>query len=425
MKWYSLILFFILVVLCSYGQVVPYSGKQSKADIYDRGYSFKNIFFIGSSYSLFQSNDVNNDKINNELLNEFYYYPYKYFTAPKGVKQITYHDYNRLFFSDSSENNLRKQTEHNFIFDQKKRLLEKEILCVSDLMGDKICEEYIYNYEENNENLILSKFLKDKDSLKLLNKYFFSRADKQLREVYVMTKYGHLNDNYIFSYNENNELHAIIDKKYNSNIDIQFDSDPYTFYNLHDFDLHKKLYDKHDLNFYKILTKYNVPWNEVILDSIQTDQLYSRFEIILPSDVNIIDSKELVLVNTKNIFFSDFLFSSIHYMGQSNQIIYTKKNSFYLYDANAELYWAWIYQGYTSGVSNLGNYVKDDDIVNILSKAPNRNTYLLEQQIIKNTENDSVATSSTLYNILIKDKKSLKEVYLVHDKKKYPLITIN
>lgn len=102
------------------------------------------------------------------IFNAFIFRKFSSFTAPKGVKKITYYLGNNLI--DST-----KATTHVFYFNKKTNLLDRELQYKKDSLGIQQKKEYSYKYEETEQKTIVKKLFKEQDSLRLISQYTYSK----------------------------------------------------------------------------------------------------------------------------------------------------------------------------------------------------------------------------------------------------------
>ena len=392
-------------------------------------------------------------------LQRFYYRKYSSFTVPKGVRKITYYLGNSWI--DSTQTST-----HVFYFNKKTQLLEKEIQYDKNDFNlqsyDQVKKrEYKYQYEETEEEITVTKFENTKNGLLFLSQYVYSKdKSRLLRNKFTTLDYQldllrqhidttALNKNVEFKYDEYNKLREIV---YQGAIDYEsefnFKKNDFTWDSSKNED-YTHGWSKKD-NWLSFMNKSEEEGQSVLFPKDVDLKFINGFsfsyedkgnkEILNPAEQSLIARMQ----HSSNIYNS--------FIQEKDKYQNTKSSQYYLdhkillFDESTHLSNAYMVSNYHLSFSNEPMWNIRDNIPMeyvFLTKRELKNQYSL-LYIQKNGplmrplmhvwfwDNKYFSTFKSWsdlkneeYIVELKSKKGLNEVYLIHNNKRIPLVTIN
>ena len=462
-------LFVIVIGQNAFGQIPPYQHSTSKMlrESLEPGYYLtfgkewiqyylrEDIPF----YTMFNYTNIEDYNFETNF-QRFYFRKFSSFTAPKGVKKITYYLGNNLI--DST-----KATTHVFYFNKKTNLLERELEYEKDSLGLNHKKEYSYKYEETDQKTIVKKLIKVQDSLILINKYIYSKdKTKLLKNEFLAWDYQFelltRSRSQLKSINEvgripiTKKMQFIYDDKNNLKEPIYFEAK--NSETLADYNENIYNYGKSEPHFHGWSVKKN--WLSLLNKSEKEGELIS-----FPKQVDLKvhksflfrykDERSSELTNTINYIFwvqseqsNNLYISKYHeedkYMDSYH--FYTN-HKILLFDDYNKLSNAYIVNNYHLAAYNRTFRKKDNTPLDyiLISKIENKNNYTIKHiqkeilyfnidyldtwlwgdKYLSSFKNEESYIKNELYTLELKPKKGINEIYLIKDNKKYPLITIN
>ncbi len=486
MKWCNLIYLLLFFNLCtiSWAQLPPYQHSNidfpytrwlyTRADnLYGMRNVFANYIVLPPSkkvnfyereeipfFSVFNYSDKGQFELEKNL-QIFNYRNYNSFKAPKGVKKITYHLYNNLI--DSAN-----YVQHEFFFNKKTGFLEREVKSGQEMYSAINWnvverEEYLYRYKKEEGNFVVEKLLQMTDSLTSLAKYTYTKEKKMLVKVEFLSKENDWNslrgkllkvpikNKVEYFYGKENTiseiwLNGIILKQnvpvYKSTINTQIPN----------IWLNKKYWmsflELNEDESKTVLFASNIDPNTKLDFSIlemnsvvSTDEGEEKLNIIIQSDKSNNAFKnnywENHLIKQKNIERKDFFVSSYLLLTNEKHKIsnayfsskYMTRHMSFDFNGPPRIH------GEPETVSRLIFILKNKNHNSYLvKKVDKENPYQIDlfrymndgkKNIDSLRYNKSPNFKNESFTLKLKSKHGLNEVYLIKEKKVYPLITIN
>lgn len=474
MKGYCIACLLLLFNVCSisWGQVPPYQHTKTlllrerlKTNYYQkspirteewmRSYKREDI----PMFTLFAYDSISDFDMESKL-QRFYYRKYCSFTAPKGVRKITY------YLGNSWIDSIQEST-HVFFFNRKTQRLEKEIQYDKNDFNlqsyDQVKKrEYKYQYEETKEEITVTKFENTKNGLLFLSQYVYSKdKSRLLRNKFKTLDYQldllrqHidttvLNKNVEFKYDEYNKLREIV---YQGSIDYEsgfnFKKENFTW-DFSTYDDYTHGWSKKE-NWLSFMNNDEEEEGESILFPTNLDLKFingysfsyedkGNKEILNPAE----QSLTVRMQHSSNIYNS--------FIQEIDKYQNTKSSQYYLdhkillFDESIHLSNAYMVSNYHLSFSNqpMWNITDNTPMEYLfLTKRELKNQYSL-LYIQKNIplmpplvhnwfwHKDYFSTfkawqdlKNEEYIVELKSKKGLNEIYLIHNNVKRPLITIN
>ncbi len=483
MKGYRIACLLLMFNVCSisWGQVPPY--QYSNIDfpfanwLYIRADTLYQMRSIFSNYvvlppskkvSFYEREEIPFFSIFNYCDNEqfelekslqiFYYRNYSSFEVPKRIEKITYHLYNNLI--DSAN-----YVKHEFFFNKKNGLLEREVKSGQEMYSAMSWdfverEEYLYRYQEEDGNLVVEKLLQMSDSLTPLAKYTYAKDKKLLVKVEFLSKENDWNslkgkllkvpikNKVEYRYDQNNRildilLNGISLKQnlpvYTNRIDTQpvkwLLNENYwmSFLGLNEDESKTVLFASNlDLDVKKDLCKLEVN------SAVSTDEEEEKLNIVIQS------------YKSNNVFKNSYW--EKHFIGQGRN---EKGDDFFssyllLMDEKHKISNAYFSCKYSMRDIPYNNQFPHEQTRTVsrflfILKNKKNNSYLVKR-IDKKTSNQidlfrymndekenidllqynkSPDFKNESFTLKLKSRHGLNEVYLIKEKKVYPLITIN
>lgn len=470
--YYFLSVLLLFSMYCpSWGQVPPYQHTKTlllrerlKTNYYQkslirteewmRSYKREDIpLFTLFTYASLEDFDMESK------FQRFYYRKYNSFTAPKGVRKITYYLGNN--WVDSTQTST-----HVFYFNRKTQRLEKEIQYDKNDFNlqcyDQVKKrEYKYQYEETKEEITVTKFENTKNGLLFLSQYVYSKdKSRLLRNKFKTLDYQFdllrqridtttLNMEVMFTYDERNRSKEILYSgaiddisKYDFNdedLDLDYSKlkaythgwsqkeNWFSFLNKSDeegqFVLFPKTVDLKFTNGYFFLyedkgnSKILNPAEQSLIVSIkQSSNVYNS--ILEEFDRYRNTESSQYYVDHKILLFDELNQLSIAYIVNNYHLSFYNRPSWNIVD-NTPIDYTFITQGNQKNQYNLLYIQKNGPLMRPLMQVWFwDNKYFSTFKSWSDLKNEE-------YIVELKSKKGLNEVYLIHNNKRIPLVTIN
>lgn len=464
-------LYVIIIGQNAFGQIPPYQHSTSKMlrEVLEPGYyhSFQKAWYQYyyrediPFYTLLNYNTIENYNLETNF-QRFYFRKFSSFTAPKGVKKITYYLGNNLI--DST-----KATTHVFYFNKKTNLLEKELEYEEDSLGLKYKKEYNYKYEETDEKTIVKKLYKEQDSLKLISQYTYSKdKTKLLKNEFLAWDYQlELLTRSLPQFKRINEVGRIpFAKKVKFIYDDKNNLKKTLYFGAKDPEVHTEYYEntlKYSESkpyFHGWSAKKN--WLSLLNKSEKDAELISfpkkiDLKIHRGSFFSYKDKGNNKIINTPNNIFrahseqSNNFYISKYHENDKNQYgyHYYTNHKILLFDDYNKLTNAYIVNNYHITTHDKSFFLvnKDNTALDyiLISKIENKNNYAIKHiqkevsylnydtldtwlwndKYLGSFKNEESFLKNEQYILELKPKKGMNEIYLIKDNKKLPLITIN
>ena len=368
----------------------------------------------------------NFDKVSDQLEEEFKFLDYRSFDkfcSLRGIRNISFYNY---FLEKDT---YIKQT----LYFNKDNLLDHEMTESIDIKAPskrKILNIYYYEYQNSKGVIDVKKFSKGNSHQSLLKKYSFSEKDKKLLEISIIDEFGK-NKTTEFCYDKTNKIEEVkMDgiKTYARKDEI-IDLNTEVYKQIYPW-LSKEYWSETNgreenigvknlgKNYFKIDTEHSLAHTKSIdVEYLGKDRQFNS---------------KLYITTT------DRLVYRYHKFNIANEYTLTEKD-YYKFDKNNNLIFSLLIDQVVNNIPyninsrNTPNImffiIRNDDRKNIFRikhlmtfQSYIVDVYDLHRGII---QNNIPALTDWEYSIELNDKKGLNEVFLLHNNKKYPLLTIN
>lgn len=360
------------------------------------------------------------------------YKAFNKFTAPKKIKTISFYNY----FIENDE-----AKKYTYYYDKKENLIQKEVVEVtkiSDNSNKKIEDVFYYQYEDLKDSFNIKKFKQEKEDLFLWTEYTFSKDKRKLLEIIFHNNRVYNIKNIEFSYDTVGNIKDITSHSRNTYeykakvIDLNTEQYKYTHPCFtKDFWVNTGKEDNIGIpnignNFYDFKKEELIGNNKVI-------EFYHSGKEILRIECDIISTNSLVYSDSR-IYYNANSNPSYNHSGPYGSVY--NGQSFYRIDGNLNLSFALLIER-----SKENNRYTNRDTPNFMFffiRDANKNDQFYVKHIITKqsyipdrytarmvmVEDNIPAIANLNYIIKLKKRKGLNEIYIFHDNKKYPLLTI-